>query len=499
VGRGAFSSVFVAYNLERADLWFHFPENFVVQQVAELGIPLGTLVALAMAALPVASLVTSRSVPTALVAATLLLMVLHDVLDFSLEIPAMGVLAAVALGCTDLGRQPVLEARRCWPPAVRLGLAVAPILAVTAALGGAIGGTLRADLHRLQAAAEPESRVEPDRVMEWARRHPANPYVWARASAALLRLGDTERAIKAVNAVLFLAPAYPDAHLLSARLLRQAGFVEQSLLSYRRAWELDEGSSRVGDEVLESFTDLVLRLKALPRDPTDGFHPRQSELIWLAERLLERGAPAAEVSRVIEQVEAGAVRGSLRVRWGRVLARVGRYDEALTLLEEASRTSPEEPQVWRDLVAVATEAERTSVLESALPQALEAADGDWSTLRAILRGYGQLGDHGAQRRVLDRMQDGTDRTQKRQVALLRIEVERAAGRLQEALRLADVLILSGSREREGQVRRTQLLMDLGRHGEAQLELDAMMRAHPDDPQLQKLASRLAAAKNGSGR
>lgn len=496
-GRGAFGSVFVAYNEARPGLWFHFPENLVVQQVAELGVPAGAVVSSALLGLPMVFLVRSTSRATALVAGALALLVIHDLLDFSLETPAVALLACMATGLTDLGRRSLWTVSG-FSPTARATVALLPSGLCGLALWGACSGDLSTDMQRLGAATDPDSPATQGEIVRWARRHPANPFVWARAATALQRTGDMKEAIEAVNAVLFLAPAYPDAHLLSARLLRRAGYPDQSLLAYRRAWELAGSASRVGEEVLASFSGLDDRLEALPRASPDSTLPEVRSLLWLAEQLLDENAETA-AGHVVTLAEAQGVAPHLQVRYAKVLAGLGRFEAAMRHLRSLAESEPAAPHLWRDLLAVAMEAGAMDVVREVLPRAEGAANGDWSMLRMAVKAYNRIGDHEGSRRVLAKMQSRGDRKQRRKVELLRIQTERLAGNLEEALRLTDVLILSASSEREGRILRVHLLLDMGRHAEARMELDQLGRAESDDPRVRKLESRLAAAKNGTGR
>jgi hypothetical protein len=108
VGRGAFGTVFPAYRGVSGNLAFTHAENFILQWMSEWGVPVAVaaLVGLAWFNRPrAAELARDRAKLAAYVGIAVLL--LQNLVDLALEIPAVGVLLCAVLGSMYEGPRPV--------------------------------------------------------------------------------------------------------------------------------------------------------------------------------------------------------------------------------------------------------------------------------------------------------------------------------------------------------------------------------------------------------
>src|SRR5439155_26656459 len=114
VGRGAFESPINAYRRDDESVRLVYPENLGVQMASEWGLPISILIAgLALrAARRCAPEIAAEATPAIVGAACgVLSVVIHDVADFSLELPGVAFPTTIALGAV-VGRLGAMERRR---------------------------------------------------------------------------------------------------------------------------------------------------------------------------------------------------------------------------------------------------------------------------------------------------------------------------------------------------------------------------------------------------
>lgn len=262
VGRGAFESPVSAYREHDEGVRLVYPESIVVQATSEWGFPATlALLALALAAVRRYGPAIARATPGVIGAASAVVAVLvHDLGDFSLELPGVAFPAAIALGVVA-GRLAAGERRRGprgerIPPRAWLPLWTAAALALLAA-GVSSAHTLDADYQRLHDAA---ARGEFDeRALQAAiARHPADEYMELLAAQRSMRLGSPPDALHHLNRALRLHPGDAQAHLLTARLLVALKRPSQAALEYRLGNDgavpanLDELVRELGGHVVET-------------------------------------------------------------------------------------------------------------------------------------------------------------------------------------------------------------------------------------------------------
>ncbi|HYJ08183.1 MAG TPA: O-antigen ligase family protein, partial [Polyangiaceae bacterium] len=139
IGRGAFESVFPEYRTGQANVIYTHPENFVVQWLCEWGIPFGlvALVALAFALRPRQLGFGQHAVASGVVVALFALLA-QNLVDLGLEVPAIPLAAATALGACWGGSR-VQSARTMerdadtWPVRASWALGVVSLLLLAGA------------------------------------------------------------------------------------------------------------------------------------------------------------------------------------------------------------------------------------------------------------------------------------------------------------------------------------------------------------------------------
>ncbi len=253
-GRGAFEAVFPAFREGTGYTVYTHPENFVVQWLSEWGLPLGltAIVTLGFALRPGSAL--ARSSPAAGAWAAISTVAVHNLADFSSELPALvvalSVCAAIVLGGTAGTRSRTwLEKWALWPAGVAVGGALACAIAVVWAVP-AMGHELTSDRTLLREAAI-DGSIGPDAFRALAHdallRHPAEPYL-PYAGALWATRSHAESVIPWVERTLERAPVYGPAHYLLARELSRRS-PAQARLEYRLAMTQDD--RLVGQEITE--------------------------------------------------------------------------------------------------------------------------------------------------------------------------------------------------------------------------------------------------------
>lgn len=269
VGRGAFETVYPAYRpITGHVLWTH-PENIIVQWAAEWGLPVAIAAVLFFAWLMRPSRMgATRSGVAAGAFAGLVVLVLQNWVDFSLEMPGVAISAVVLVGSCwgDTRRRGVerwdrketigarlfarlgLTAERVTHPAIAVGFGV---LGVAALVMAGIKGMPTALQDRMafheiaQEPRLPKAKFEP-LVHAAMLRHPAEPYLPLVGAERAWRVRD-ENPIPYVQRVFTRARRYGRAHLLLAEILFARGAKAQALmeLKYACADEVGLASSAV--------------------------------------------------------------------------------------------------------------------------------------------------------------------------------------------------------------------------------------------------------------
>jgi hypothetical protein len=241
VGRGAFEST---YPSQRTfpEYWVNtHPENVIAQWTTEWGVPVALLAlgAIAWSLRPQTALARSR--PPAGAWAALVAIALHNLVDFSSEIPGVMVALAVAGGIVTGGTgggSSVVRRQGAWsrhPTALAIALGVATLVAIliTAPFS-------RNELYNEQRSFRDHAldrSLSRDRFHALAReamlRHPAEPY-FPFVGAVRAIVARDESVLPWAGRALERSPVYGRVHLLIARSLF-AKNPSQARLEYRLA------------------------------------------------------------------------------------------------------------------------------------------------------------------------------------------------------------------------------------------------------------------------
>ncbi|WNG44211.1 polymerase [Archangium minus] len=241
MGRGAFESVFPRYQERPVLNTFTHPENAVLQLATEFGVPGLLLLAVGLwGFIRLARREGLGAVEWAVLAGVAAL-ALHDLFDFSLELPASAVAAWVALACVARPD----DRERCGAPRGHAPLRVLAVggVLVALALVALIPGRSTLDeaeeeLGDLVRARAPLAEVRA-RGLALIELHPADHALQVLMGLAHTDLGRAEavEALGFVNRALFLNPVDARAHRVAARALLTLGQRTQAFLEYRLAFE----------------------------------------------------------------------------------------------------------------------------------------------------------------------------------------------------------------------------------------------------------------------
>jgi tetratricopeptide (TPR) repeat protein len=276
IGRGAFESVFQQYRTGPDNLIYTHPENLIVQWISEWGIVIGGLGLLAMAVgLRFRSLgVYQQSAAIGTVVGALLVIV-QNLMDLSLEVPAIPIALATGLGACWGGaaRGEWRTQRSTWSrPSLLVALAGLLFIAHGSARGLHPVAQNRLEIHeQLQEVnfKDPESVRALRRALTAAElRHPGEPYFPRIRAVLALQLGD-EPVLKWIDHALTLSPWNGRTHLLLATALARTGPLHQALLELRFAAEYDPGlASDVGHMAASLTKTAAVLERAAPPGPS---------------------------------------------------------------------------------------------------------------------------------------------------------------------------------------------------------------------------------------
>jgi O-antigen ligase/polysaccharide polymerase Wzy-like membrane protein len=243
IGRGAFESVFTSYQPAGTGVTFTHAENFVGQWLLEWGVPVGGLAMLSFGwLLRARRFDISRSRVAAGAWIGIVALLIQNLADLGLEIPALCLAVAVLLGALEEhgAEESVHGTSR--------GAAVAALATLTlVVLGGVLGRhdmaserqAVRAALLSDKVPREPARREElRGRLRAAMARHPAEPY-FPLAGALLAWQERDQSPLPWLQRTLERSRTNGRAHLLVAMVLETVGARKQALLELRLAMESD--------------------------------------------------------------------------------------------------------------------------------------------------------------------------------------------------------------------------------------------------------------------
>jgi O-antigen ligase/tetratricopeptide (TPR) repeat protein len=237
IGRGAFARVFPIYRTMEGNIAvrFDFIENEPLQYLIEMGWVgfLAVIAALIFVVRGAARVRRRDPIETAL-AAALVAVLVHNLVDFGLETLGIQIPFAAVLG-TLLGRARNVE-RRVWAPP-RIALVCAAAVVAVGIGVGSLASANAADFDaQLKGAATPEAKRQ--LALDAQAAHPLDYfYVLSQASAEPLEADAAGRSprLHALNHALLLCPRCPDVHVAVASTLWALNKRSQALGEWRSA------------------------------------------------------------------------------------------------------------------------------------------------------------------------------------------------------------------------------------------------------------------------
>ena len=402
VGRGAFSPVFQG-EMGTTNRYVH-PENLLVQWFSEWGLPISIAV---LGLITVAvwqarhRIRRSWSRTGALVAVASL--VVHDMVDFCLEMPGIAVVAIATLAATVLDAPTVASnpdsaprgttSRVRWSPIASVVVGAACILPLAAQQTGAGVEELEVELQDELARGDRHHFAS---VLERGLSlHPGE------ASLALLAGADAVRhmdpaAPRWLSRAMSLAPGWAAPHELAAWWLFKRGAVDQALLEVREGARLEPGRVK---EVLCAILRAQPRIEAVSRAAPKG--PNGTVVLDLSARCF---SPDDSVVREIDELLANRDDQPTRVvrrRAQRALRR-GDLDTASVLAESLFAN---EPTAAHGVLLARVQAARGRPREAlaVLTQVSERGHASRDVYERQARLYASVGDHEGMQAALERV------------------------------------------------------------------------------------------------
>jgi predicted Zn-dependent protease len=374
MGRGAFEVAFPRYQTVPNPNTLTHPENAVLQLLAEFGVP--GLMLLALSVWGFVRLLRLERLGRAELAvlAGVMALGLHNLFDFSLELPACAVAALVALATVARPEERESSTVSGWTwrlPATR-GLALAAgftVLALVALVPGRhMVAAAEEELTALVRARPPLAEVRA-RAAVLIDRHPADYLLYSLVGSAYASGGKAAagEALAFINRALYLRPMDAASHRIAARALMALGRRGQAFLEYRLAYESGDTGVLVREALDQTRT--LKELQAL----TPGSPAMVAELaLALFSKPGRQEQTLAWLAWSREHFDAAPGVAALWEREARLRMVRGELGEAEALCAELERRVPEalESQVLRAQIlrAQGRHEDAIGLLERILPR-----------------------------------------------------------------------------------------------------------------------------------
>lgn len=352
VGRGGFETVFSSVREGTTYLTWTNPEDFVVQWLVEWGVPVSVagFALLAWALRPQLILRAVRPAIGAWVAVVGTL--LHELVDYHLEVPGVVALVAVCTALVTSGRPTTREAhkpsRGFSARTSALALAAGSVVA-TVAVWPDIHHTLAEERRRLSAEAVDKSTSSEDfraDVRASMLRYPAEPFL-PLMGAVRAQFVDGTSVVPWIAKALERSPRFGRAHLVLARSLA-AGHAAQARLEYRLAYEYDTSLREpIVKEALAVVDGPTAALELVPAGP-DGVEMLDALVAALGQRLpstavildeeMQRRVPDA-IAPLRRRVQADVADATSGAPW--CAERAECLEKALSGADQLTRMEPE--------------------------------------------------------------------------------------------------------------------------------------------------------------
>jgi len=424
IGRGAFSSAFVAEEGSRAR--YTHPENIVVQWTTEWGLLVALGLILVLAAALWKRLRTSEEPLVGAVCVAVLALSLQNLVDFSLEMAGVAVVAATLLGA-------LLPPSPAWPSARLVRLPVAVLFAFTVMLmmlGPHVLGTdTQSIVDRLTRAMDSDDEADfRTTLRRGLSRHPGEP-TFALLAGTYAGLTGHPDAPRWLSVVMDEAPGWAAPHVVASRLLFEKGQVDQALLEIREAEQRHAGSAQ------------SMLCQVLTRGPSMEHVKRAAPSMELRVSYLDRAATCpglpGELRAAIDAaiLQSEPTRSSAVMREARRLVSQQRSAEATALIEQAVAHNPDNPTLWSATIRAHLHDGDADAAQSALNDARARGIESRTLTESEARVQAALGQADAMRLTLTRLrgQARGDATLIGRSFMLEGKLEASLGNIDEAL------------------------------------------------------------------
>jgi tetratricopeptide (TPR) repeat protein len=457
IGRGAFSSVFVSEEGSLAR--YTHPENILVQWTTEWGVVVGLAVLVVVGIALWRRLRGAQEPVVAAACVAIFALALQNLVDFSLEMAGIVVVAASLLG-TLLPAAPIDAGSKNTPrlPATAL-LGFAAVLALVAPR--VLASDVQSIVDRLTLAMEHDRETDFHATLRRGLSlHPTEP---AFALLAGTYAGSKEHrdALRWLSVAMQQAPGWAAPHVVAAQWLFERGRLDQALLEIREAEERHPGSGQKAlCPMIAGFPSMEHLERAAPSaDLRPAYLDRASAC---------PGFPAplrAEIDEAILRSEPTRVNAVLR--HARRLESQKRFDEAMALLEQALAHHPDDVSLWVAIIRAHLSRGNLEAAKSALAKTKSRELESRSLIDAEARLEAAMGHTDRMRATITRLR-GQSMGDSRKVAatfMLEGELEASLGNVDEAL-AAYAAADAASHETQGLQRAAELALRAGRPSRA---------------------------------
>jgi len=397
VGRGAFRDVYPRYKEQGGPFVHSYVENEYLQVLVELGLPVGGLLLLVVAATWGVALQRWRGQPhVAAALAGVFVLAVHNTVGFGLEFGGVGLPFVILLGVCATQSSGLVKAprRRTLTLALLVATATSAVFLLPLAWKQGDYSEVVETVRQLPTGDDLAEEAKP-----YIRWRPASTDLAMALAGAHHSSGNHSESLRWLSRAMYLAPGEAKPHELAAAKLAMLGYKSQALIEIRLALDLQTRNRKQLFSLLGRLTEDYDEL-----DATLGKDPEVRASYAMA--LLHKDPDSAVARQLIESLSSAAGDDPIiAIAQASGLWADGDRDGAVKALQTSHGTHPQDVPTALALAQYYQKMDDAGAARAVAEETLSHQPGDWRLWLVVAETNAEVGEFGEARRNLDRARD----------------------------------------------------------------------------------------------